>query len=445
MRRIVSVDSEAAATAATSATLPVAAATLLVVFAALLLAGAGAEAQELGSAWSGWQRVAPIFGPGAGSGFVRVPLSESVDAGDTGNYATLRIVDDTDTGVPYAIDPDNKIASDERALPLSDSGYVAGRYTQVVVDFGPGGGAHDAVRIVAAEPTYFERVGVEASDDRNVWRTMRTDAIVYRVTGSPTDPQASDGNQQIAFDPTHARWLRLRVYDTRAAFDITGAFASSTPDRDPLVPVRAVPTETTAGSSQTWTFRFGGVRVPVTGVRLSGASGEAFARDVSVRWSANGTDFEDLGTTQTLGNRAVDVTNTETFEEVPARAVQVTIDNGSDAPVPGLVPTLLRRPHALVFAAEPGRTYRLLAYGPAAAVARYDLASVLAARRWQADRVATVGPFGLNPGYRDRRSVTDRVPWLTTAVFALIAVLLGVFAVFTIRKTARAVAEEAAP
>jgi len=421
------------------------AAVLVLAAAALLFAGAGADAQALGSAWSGWQRVAPILVPGTGSGFVRVPLNESVDAGENGTYATLRIVDDTDSGVPYAIDPDRAIASDERALPLSDSGYVAGRYTQVVVDFGPGGAAHDAIRIVAAEPTYFERVGVEASDDRNLWRTMRTDAIVYRVAGNPSDPQASDGNQQIAFDPTHARWLRLRVYDTRAAFDITGAFASETPDRDPLVPVRAAPIETTAGNSQTWTFRFGGVRVPVTGVRLSGAPGAAFARDVSVRWSANGTEFEDLGTAQTLGNRAVDVTNTETFEEVPARAVLVTIDNGSDSPVPGLVPTLLRRPHALVFAAEPGRTYRLLVGGPAAAVARYDLASVLAARRWQADRVASIGPFDLNPGYRDQRSVTDRIPWLTSAVFAVIAVLLGAFAVLTIRKTARAVAEEATP
>jgi hypothetical protein len=412
---------------------------------ALLFAGAGADAQELGSAWNGWQRAAPILVAGDGSGFVRVPLNESVDAGEAGNYATLRIVDESNEGVPYAIDPDRKTTSDERALPLSDSGYVFGQYTQVVVDFGPGGGAHDAIRIVAKEPTYFERVGVEASDDRKLWRTMRTDAIVYRVAGNPSDPQASDGNQQIAFDSTHARWLRLRVYDTHAAFDITGAFVSSTPDRDPLVPVRAAPVETSAGSNQTWTFRFGGVRVPITGVRVSGAPGAAFARDVSLRWSANGTDFESLGTTQMLGNRAVDVTATETFEEVPARAVQVTIDNGSDAPVPGLVPTVLRRPHALVFSAEPGHTYRLLADGPAAAVARYDLGSVLAARRWQADRVASVGPFALNPSYRDRRPLTDRIPWLTTAVFAVIALVLGAFAVVTIRKTSRAMADEGAP
>jgi hypothetical protein len=412
--------------------------------AALLLASAGAEGQELGSAWNGWQRVAPILMPATGSGFVRVPLDESVDAGEAGNYATLRIVDDNGTGVPYAIDPDSKIAPDERALPLSDSGYVPGQYTQVVVDFGPGGSAHDAIRIEAPEPTYFERVGVEASEDRSLWRTMRTDAIVYRVAGNASDPQASDGNQQIAFDPTHARWLRLRVYDSHAAFDITSVFASSTPDRNPLVPVLTTPAETTAGSSQTWTFRFG-VRVPITGVRLTSAPGAAFARNVTARWSANGTDFEALGTPQTLGTRAVDVTATETFGEVPARAVQVTIDNGSDAPVPGLVPTLLRRPHALVFAAAPGRTYRLLTGGPAAAVARYDLGSVLAARRWQADRVATVGPFGPNPGYRDPRSVTDRIPWLTTAVFGAIAAVLAAFAVLTIRRTSRAVADEAAP
>jgi hypothetical protein len=147
---------------------------------------------------------------------------------------------------------------------------------------------------------------------------------------------------------------------------------------------------------------------------------------------------------QTLGNRAADVTTTETFEEVPARAMQVTIDNGSDTPVPGLKPKLLRRPHALVFAADPARTYRLLEGGPSAATAHYDLGAVLAARRWQADRVATIGRFHFNRGYRDERSVTERIPWLTTTVFTFVALLLGVFAVFTICKTARAATEESA-
>jgi hypothetical protein len=411
---------------------------------ALLTGGSRAQAQDLGSAWSGWQRVAPILLPGTGSGFVRVPLDERVDAGEAGDYATLRIVDDNETGIPYALDPDSKFVPDERPLPLSDSGYVPGQYTQTIVDFGTGGGAHDAVRIAATDPTYFERVGVEASDDRNVWRTMRTDAIVYRVSGNPSDPQASDGNQQIAFDATHARWLRLRVYDPRAAFDITAVYASSTPDRDPLVAVLApAVAASTAGSRQIWTFRFGDVRVPVTGVRLIGPANAAFAREVSVEWSADGTAFESAGSTQTLGNRAVDVTATETFEEVPARAVRVTVDNGSDAPVPGLMPVLLRRPHALVFAAQAGATYRLLDDGPAAAVARYDLGAVLAARKWQADRVASIGAFVSNPAYRDTRPITERVPWLTTAVFGAVAVLLGAFAVFTIRKSAQAATEEA--
>jgi hypothetical protein len=409
-----------------------------------ITAGSSVRAQELGAAWSGWRRVAPLVVPGTGSGFVRVPLDERVDAGQDGDYATLRIIDDYGTGIPYALDPDRTVASGERPLPLSDSGYVAGQYTQTVVDFGTGGGAHDAVRIAATEPTYFERVGVEASDDREVWRTMRTDAIVYRVSGNPSDPQASDGNQQIAFDATHARWLRLRVYDPRAAFDITAVYASSTPDRDPLVSVRTPSvTESTAGSRQIWTFRFGDVRVPVTGVRLDGPPGAAFAREVSVEWSDDGTTFDSVGTTQTLGNRAVDVTAAETFEEVPARAVMVTVDNGSDAPVPGLVPVLLRRPHALVFAAQAGATYRLLAGGPDAAVARYDLGAVLAARKWQADRVASIGAFVPNPGYRDPRPLTERVPWLTTTVFGVIALLLAVLALFTIRKSAGAATEEA--
>jgi hypothetical protein len=412
---------------------------------AVLTAVAGAGAQELGPAWSSWQRVAPLLVAGTGSGFVRVPLDERVDAGEAGDYATLRIVDDEDHGVPYAIDPDSASVSDERQLPLSDTGYVPGEYSQVIADFGTGGGAHDAIRIVSPQSTYFERVDVEASDDRTVWRRMRTDAIVYRVAGNPNDPQASDGNQQIAFNPTHARWLRLRVHDTRAAFEISAAYESSTPVRNPLVPAFARVVPSTSGSRQIWTFHFDQARVPVTGVRLAGAPGAAFARDVTVKWSADGTVFQSIGESQTLGNRAVDVTATETFEEVPARAVEVTIDNGSDTPVPGLVPVLLRRPHALVFSAEPGYTYRLLTGGPAASVARYDLRAVLADRRWQADRVASIGRFAPNPGFRDARPVTDRVPWLTTAVFGAIALLLGVFAVFTIRKTSQPLGEEPAP
>jgi hypothetical protein len=40
--------------------------------------------------------------------------------------------------------------------------------------------------------------------------------------------------------------------------------------------------------------------------------------------------------------------------------------------------------------------------------------------------------------------VTERIPWLTTTVFTFVALLLGVFAVFTICKTARAATEESA-
>ncbi len=147
---------------------------------------------------------------------------------------------------------------------------------------------------------------------------------------SPNDPQANDGNQQIAFDATRARWLRLRFYDTRAPFGIGGIYVSSTPDRDALIPMQPrYVFRATVSNRQIWTFRFGGVRVPVAGVRLTGAPRAAFAREVSVAWSADGESFDSLGTMQTLGNRAADVTTTETFEEVPARAMQVTIDNGS--------------------------------------------------------------------------------------------------------------------
>jgi hypothetical protein len=386
--------------------------------------------------WTRWQRAAPILDAAPrGAGYVRVPLDERVDAGADGTYASLRVVTAAGVETPYALDPDATSSVDrERAegLPIVDSGFVRGAYTQVVLDLGRSGDVREAVRIATSKPTYFERVSVEASDDRTTWRSLRDETIVYAVSGD-AGGRGDDGNQTIAFPATRSRWLRLRVLDGIARFPIEAAYVDDTSHGKPLVPVSATASYALDGHRQIWTYGFGSAYVPVSAVELVGAK-TVYARSLRVETSDDGgTTFVTAAESERYAYRPGSAAPSDVFGPIPARLVRVTLDNGDDLPVPGLRPVLLRTPHEIVYPARPGQRYALLASTFVTSPPVYDLATVLAARTWRADRLAMLGPFAPNTAFRDPRSFAERLPWLVGVAFALAAVVLGGLAISTIR------------
>lgn len=385
---------------------------------------------DAGPAWSAWAQVTPVVVARARRApYVRVQIPLSIAPGANGDFADLRVSGDRGEERPYALDPQAP-RLDERSVPLIDVGFVPRRGTQGVVDLGTSGALVDAVTLEVDDtnrPTYFERIAIDASDDRKTWRVVRDDAIVYRVA-----QDAGRGNTTLTFAPTRSRWVRVRVLDPAAAFPLTGARAGSAiPAQPSMVRVPAEPSERDDPTTheQTWTFA---PAVPVRVTAVTFADGGArYERAVTVEASDDAKTWTELGD-GTIARYAEGGSRTSVaLVETTARYVRVTVRNGDDAPLRGLRPALLVRPRALVFAAGDAQP-RLLSGNPNATAPTYDLAAQLAHERWHAaDATATVTVA--NAGYRDVRPLGERFPWLLTGALLAAAVALGVVALRSVR------------
>ncbi len=384
------------------------------------------------AAWNAWTSVTAVSAaPANRPRFVRLRLPLTIDPGPDGAYADLRVVDDRGAETPYALDPER--ARTPRRLRMTDTGFVPHRYTQAVLDFGERPRA-DTVTLevdTAQRPTYFERVSLEASDDHVTWRIVRGDAIVYRVADD-----GGRGNQTIAFPESDSRWVRVRIADPRAPFPLTGARIDDTQRSEPappaLAPLALAAVESTDETAhrQTWTFEDRGIVLRPSAVTFSDG-GATFARHATVESSDDGETWTTAADGDVTRFAQGGAQTSFPFGESSARRWRVAVDNGNDAPVAGLRPTLLVRPREIVFEAGPQRRYRLLSGNDAVAAPSYDLGARLAHSAWRAEP-ATADVTDRN-AYAEARPVTERVPGMLTAVLVAVAVLLGGLALYTVR------------
>ncbi|HEX3465806.1 MAG TPA: DUF3999 family protein [Candidatus Elarobacter sp.] len=389
---------------------------------------------DAGPAWSAWSRVTPVIvARDARAKYVRVVLPVTIDPGPDGRYPDLRVFGAGGKEVPYALDPARPAAS-ERSVQVIDTGFVPHRGTQAVVDLGTSGALVDAVALdvdTDRRPTYFERVAVDASDDRRTWRIVREDAIVYRVA-----QDGGRGNATLTFPPTRSRWLRVRVLDPAAAFPLTGARVAAGASREPSfvrLPLAPRENDDAVKHEQVWTFE---TTTPVRASVVSFADGGAlYERSATVETSDDGTQWSEAGSATIAHYAEGGALTNVPVEETTARRLRVTVHNGNDAPVRALRPALLARPHAVVFAAHE-EPYALLSGNPRVdGPPSYDLGARLAHEDWRADG-ARAGETVANAGYRDPRPIGERFPWLLTGALILVAVVLGAGALRVLRSSA---------
>lgn len=388
------------------------------------------------AAWNAWTTATPVVIAAASRPrFVRVRLPLTVDPGADGAYADLRVVDDRGAETPYAIDPQRSQPDGLRAVRMVDTGFVPHRYSQAVLDLGDGAAADTVILHVdtAKRPTYFERVTIEASDDRKVWRIVRDGAIVYEVS-----EDGGRGNQTVRFPESASRWLRVRIADPQRPFPIGGALVGDTHGAQPpapaLVPLAVAATTATdaAAHRQVWTFEDRGVALRPSAVAFADG-GATFARHVLVESSDDdGTTWSQAADGEITRFAEGGAQTSFAFGESSARRWRVVVENGDDAPVRGLRPSLLARPRDVVFEAAPQRRYRLLSGNEQVRAPAYDLGARLAHSAWRADPAVAVTTERNTASPGDRPGI-ERSPGVLTGVLLAVAVVLGALALFTVR------------
>jgi hypothetical protein len=390
-----------------------------VLLGAVLAAGAG-------GAWSSWPNVAPVAIEANRSGVVIARLPLDVDPGAGGAYPSVRIVDDAGNEIPYALDPNLARTGAGRDLPVSDGGFVPGKYSQAVIDLGAAGTLNGAVSLEVDRDTYLETVSVEASDDRATWRTIREGALIYRVA------RAGAGNQTIVFPPTRSRWLRVRIPDPRRPFVVTAAKSAGDgqppPTLEPL-PLAATHSVDAAARAERWTLDTGGRRIAAAGVSFSAGRGY-YTRSVTVEASDDGEIWREVAAGDVSRFAAGGSAGSFAFAEERARFWRVLVADRNDRAVEGLRPALLARPRELAFRAEPGRRYALLSGGEITAPV-YDFPKQLEHENWRVAARAVVAPSIHNASFAvtDDRPFTERYPNVVTGVFLVLAAGLAIVAV----------------
>ncbi|MGC2130260.1 MAG: DUF3999 family protein [Candidatus Aquilonibacter sp.] len=356
-------------------------------------------------------------------------LPQDVDPGDDQRYGDLRIVDDLERETPYVIDPACRSLPSISAT-VSDLGFVAGSYTQATIDAGTSGQLYDDVTLETSRSTFFTRVRAAISDDRVTWREVRTDALIYRVANS-NDP----GTQTITFSPARARWIRVRVLETRAPFPIEGAsldlVAPQQNDHNYALAAKTKMAYSRESSVSTITFDLHAPNTSARQARVETTQPE-FVRDVTVEASNDGSQWDTVGN-GTIARFAQGSPNMEIALASMERYVRVHIANQSDPPLENLRVTLYGPRRYLVFIAAPHRSYAI-ERRPEAAEPQYDLSELLAHDSPRHFLIASAEEHALReepqrvPGYR-----TIPQNLVMTLAFTFAIVTLGVITLVTLR------------
>lgn len=380
--------------------------------------------------WRAWHFDLPLKPSARRETYVRVLLPPSVDPGSGGTYPDLRVVDDRELEVPYALDAERPPADgDERSVQVSDVGFVTHAFTEATLDLGTSGAVHDAIKLKTSEATFFVPVEIASSDDRRTWRTLRRDAMIYRVS------QDGSEDTMVRYPSSRARWLRVRVLEPRHPFDLQGASIIGAdrvpPEHVVRLRVDALPQPSEDPNEETWLFDGRGRRISVLAVAFD-AKQATFERNVRIQASDDGEHWYEAGSGKiarfATGEPAVRIPFGETY----ARAFRVVVDNRDDRPVSGLAPRLYGRQRFLIFRADPKRRYRLLWGNPTAAAPEYDLRAKLDHEDWYAtplDVVEAIRPARLH-------SVTDALsgPLIFSGALLACCVVLGALTLRVLRE-----------
>ena len=404
---------------------------------ALLAFQTALVAAPLPSAWIHWRYSRPIEVPSADS--VRLAglvLPQDVYLRAQTALPDLRIIDDNGNEVPYArYGREGSASSRDLPTEILENSYAPGDYTQVVLSVGASAPFHNAVEINTPESDFIEWVSVEASDDAQAWRIVEDRAPIFRFRR-----QSREGTQTVHYSTNNARYLRVRVLDGDRQFPIATAQVVyntvETPERSFLEAEIVDDLDKRAGENA-WRVDLGTPALGLQEVRFAVNPAE-FVRAVEISTSDDGTTWRPVAHGEIYRFQRESTQEEHLLVDVPGeitgRYWRITVENGNDAPLPGVIPSLYITPVHLVFEQQPGRSYRLL-YGQNLATSpQYDLARRISASEEDVAAVAQLGAEEETSNYADPRPWTERNRYVLWIVMGIAVLLLGGSAIRSLRK-----------
>ena len=407
----------------------------------VLIAAIETPAQE-SEPWQAWQYSRRILPQAAAeSGLVRVPLPMDIYAHAQSDLGDLRVIDEAGTEVPFILHAVHGGQTRSwRNAPLTDVGFVPGRFTHVIVDTGSRQEQHNLLELRFDEADFFSWVEIAASDDRTTWRIIRDRAPLYRFR--------EDGVERVpnvSYPRTYARWLRVRILDKdkkliprqgRVAYEVVES-AERTPTSVMFTKVEPSPPR----QSQ-WQVDLGDVQFPLSALRFEATQPE-FHRAVRIATSADGKNWMtrcrgDIYRYRSInGEMAGEPRDRASLEilcpEAQARFWRVTVLDRDDAPVVGLLPIPEQVTRSIVFRQDPVRAYRVLYGHGRAKAAQYDLERLLSVSDLKMAAGGQLGPEELTRNHVSAEPWTERHPILLWAALLIVVAMLGVQAVRAIR------------
>ena len=406
--------------------------------AAVFLALAAAiAAAPLPSAWSHWRFSRTIeIAPTDSLRLAGLVLPQDVYLHAQPSLPDLRIIDDAGAEVPYAPYA-RRGSTSSRNLPteMLENSFSPGADTQVVLSVGAAAPFHNAVEINTSESDFIQWVSVEASDDAHEWRIVETRAPIFRFR-----QQSREGTQTVRYSPNNARYLRVRVLDGDRKFPIESAQviynAVEAPERS-FLEAQIVDDPGKRAGENAWRADLGTAALGVQEVRFA-VNPAQFIRAVEISDSEDGKTWVSVAHGEIYRfqreNTAEERLHVDVPGEITARYWRITVENGNDAPLPGVIPSIYITPAHLVFEQQPGRSYRLL-YGQALATAPvYDLSRRVSAAQEDAAIVGQLGAEEETGNYADPRPWTEKNRYVLWIVMGLAVLLLGGSAIRALRR-----------
>jgi Protein of unknown function (DUF3999) len=406
--------------------------------AAAICALAMLAASPLPVAWQHWKCSRPIELPRTDSTrLVSLALPQDVYSHAAPGLADLRVIDDSGTEAPYALD---SWEESPRSIPaftprILENSFSPGNYTRIVLNLGNYSAFHSSARIETYETEFMEWVEIDASDDAQTWRIVEERAPIFRFSR-----EGHLGTNVVRYSPNNARYLRVRILDGGKRFPVRSieilANSVTKPEREPF-DLKLLPAKPKAPNQSAWSADLGAGHAPLREMRFQ-VGAEEFVREVTIQSSRDGSRWFFVGTGEifrfTQGHHECEELSVP-IRGKPERYLRVEIANGNDKPLEGVVPTIYIAAQRVVFEQKPGRNYRLLYGQSEAKPPQYDLARRVGQQQMDRALAVEAGGEEANSNWSDPRPWTETHSFVVWIGVGFAALLLGYTAIQSLRRS----------